>query len=306
MDCRLEAVVVPLSSERENSRAFHEERTLLRIERREALVHLDLERVAFNLAEVRVDSRVERDRRRDAVFSAEADVALIVRAAPLRRRLTLLVARIGRRRDHFADEPRPELAEGQRRLLLEYPLAGFERWPGDRDAGAAHPPPEENSHVHVSAALEANRLKGHAHLHGVTLRIPAAGTVPHVVHGLIFASRHRVQHVELHAVGVDHQVVGDLPGPKRVEAEAHPVIRPDIVTARDGGLDCGRLGVLALEREIEIVGVVAEPDFCFLWNGRAVQRIVGHPLARLDGPLTPRVFVEDAVDGWRLRQQTRS
>ena len=192
------------------------------------------------------------------------------------------------------------------RLLLEYPLAGFERWPGDRDTGAAHPPPEENSHLHVGAALEANRLKRNAHLYCVTFRVPAAGTVPHVVHSLIFAARHRVQHVELHAVGVDHQVVGDLAGPKRVEADAHPVVRPDIVAARDGGLDGGRVGVLALEREIQIVGVVAEPDFCFLGNGRAVQRIVGQPLARLDRPVTPGIFVEHAVDGWRLRQRTRS
>ena len=82
VDRGLQAVVVALAGEREDARALHEERTLLGEERREALIDFDLERVALDLAEVGVDRGVERHRRRDAVLPAQADVALIVGAAP--------------------------------------------------------------------------------------------------------------------------------------------------------------------------------------------------------------------------------
>ena len=55
MDSRLKAVVVALAGEREDASALHEERTLLGKEGREALVDLDLERVALDLAEIRID-----------------------------------------------------------------------------------------------------------------------------------------------------------------------------------------------------------------------------------------------------------
>lgn len=120
---RLQAVVVALSGEREDAGTLHEERTLLGKERREALVDLDLERVALDLAEIRIDRRIERHGRRDAVLAAEADVSLIVCAAPLRRHLPPFSSRIGCRRDDFANQARPQIAEGQRCLFLEDPLA---------------------------------------------------------------------------------------------------------------------------------------------------------------------------------------
>ncbi len=190
-------------------------------------------------------------------------------------------------------------------MLLEHPLAGLERGPGDRDAGATHPAPEENPHVHVGTALEANRLERHAHLDGVALCIPAPAAVPYVVRRLIFAARHGVEHIELHAVGIDHQVIGELPGAERVEADADPVVGPDVVAARDRGLDGGRVGIVALEREVQVVGVVPDPDLGLLGNCRAVQRVVGLPLARLEWTRAPGIVVEYTVDGWGLRYATR-
>ncbi len=83
MDRRLEAVVVALAGKREDARALHEERTLLGKESRKALVHFDLECVALDLAEIRVDGGIEGDGGSDAVLTADADIPLIVGAAPL-------------------------------------------------------------------------------------------------------------------------------------------------------------------------------------------------------------------------------
>ncbi len=194
-----------------------------------------------------------------------------------------------------------EIAEPERGVLLEHPFARFERGPDDRDARAADATPEEDPHVHVGTALEANRLERHAHLGGVALSVPAPGAVPYVVGRLVFTARHGVQHVELHTVGVDHQVIGELPGAERVEADAYPVVGPDVVAAGDGGLDGGRVGIVALEREIKVVAVVPDPDLCFLRDRRTVERVVRQPLTRLERSLAPCVVVEHTVDGWRLR-----
>ena len=66
----------------EEAHAFHEERPLLGKEDREALVDLDLERVAFDLAEVGIDGGVERHARGDAELAARADVRVVVGVDP--------------------------------------------------------------------------------------------------------------------------------------------------------------------------------------------------------------------------------
>ena len=79
----------------EQAHALHEERPLLREEHREALVDLDLERVALDLAEVGIDRAVERDAGRDAELAAGADVVLVVGRAPRVRGLALLIDAVG-------------------------------------------------------------------------------------------------------------------------------------------------------------------------------------------------------------------
>ena len=74
------AVAAADAGQGEGSGALHEERPLLREEDRVALVHLDLERVALDLAEVGVHRGVDGDRRRHARTSP--------RARPTRRRRT--------------------------------------------------------------------------------------------------------------------------------------------------------------------------------------------------------------------------
>ena len=53
----------------EQAHPFHEERALFAEEDRKTLVHLDFKRVAFDLAEIRVDRRIECDRRRRPYFT---------------------------------------------------------------------------------------------------------------------------------------------------------------------------------------------------------------------------------------------
>src|SRR5262249_19013 len=69
----------------EQTHSFHEERSLFGIKNREALIDLNLERVAFYLAEVRVDRGVKGDIRGDAVLGAQSEVLLLIDRFPLIR-----------------------------------------------------------------------------------------------------------------------------------------------------------------------------------------------------------------------------
>ena len=191
-------------------------------------------------------------------------------------------------------------------MLLEDPLAGFERRPRDGHARAADAPPEQDAHAEAAAAAKPDRLQRHAHLDGVTRLVQPSGAVPDEVGRLVLAAGGAVQHVELHAARVHHQMVRSLPRAERVEAEADPIIRPDVVAARDRRLDPGGLRIVALEREIEVVGVVPDPDFGLLRDRVSMKRVVRQPLAGLERPAPPRVIVQDAVDDGRLRGTLRS
>ena len=98
-----------------------------------------------------------------------------------------------------------------------------------------------------------------ADLDVVALVVDAAGALPDPVRRGVLVPRQRVDHVELNAARVDHQVVGRLAGAERVEAQADPVVAPDVVAAGDRCLDAGRLGVVAAEGEVERVLVVGRP-----------------------------------------------
>ena len=132
----------------------------------------------------------------------------------------------------------------------------------------------------------------------------AAGAVPEPVGRRVFAPGCGIEHIELHATGVDQHVIRDLASAERVEAETDPVVLPDVVAPRDRRLDAARLGVVAAEREIQRVGVVADPHRRVLRHTVAVQRVVGEPVAGGDR-LSPFGFADDPVDTRRIRGGVR-
>src|SRR5262245_66546505 len=85
----------------EQTEPFHEERTLFVKKHREALIHLNLKRVALNLTEVRIDRAVECDVRRDAEFSAQAGIRLARDPIPAVRRGPRFAEWIGSARNHL-------------------------------------------------------------------------------------------------------------------------------------------------------------------------------------------------------------
>ena len=222
---------------------------------------------------------------------------------PLARRDPLLVAREHGGRNQLARRPRLEIREAELGMLLEHPRAWLERRPRHRHAGAADAPPEEDAHLHVGAATEADRLQRQTNLDRVALVVDTACAVPDPVRRGVFVPRQRVDHVELNAAGIDHQMVGRLPGAERVQAQADPVVAPDVVAAGDRRLDAARLGVVAAEGKIERVLVVANPDRGLLRHGIAVQRVVRLPLSRLQRRRRPRIIVQAAVDDRRLAEK---
>ena len=75
MHCSSEVAVATGACDVEESDAFHEEGSLLVKENRETLVGLNLECIAFDLAEVGIDGAFKRDGSGDPVFCAEAHVS---------------------------------------------------------------------------------------------------------------------------------------------------------------------------------------------------------------------------------------
>src|SRR4030095_13292925 len=94
-------------------------------EGREPLVDLYLKGVTLNLAEVRIDGRVERHRRRDAVLHAGAEVASRSDLRPLSADFAALIRRHRRAWNHFQETRLLQLREDRRHVRLEHPLA----WP---------------------------------------------------------------------------------------------------------------------------------------------------------------------------------
>jgi hypothetical protein len=123
------AVAAADAGDVEESCTLHEEGALLREEHREALIHLHLEGVALDLAEIGIDRRVEGDRRRQPELPAEAELAPPIESLPVARGTARLLARVGRARNHFANRSRLQMVEHERRVMLEDPLVGREVGP---------------------------------------------------------------------------------------------------------------------------------------------------------------------------------
>ena len=154
----------------EQAHALHEERPLLREEHRKALVDLDLERVAFDLAEVGIDGAVERDAGRDAELAADADVGVAVGSASTRSRSSrCLVHAVGHARQQLDQPARLQIREQQVRGPIEHPLAGQHLRPRIRHADAADLAEEHQAHPHLVAAREPQRLQRHLDLDDVAV-----------------------------------------------------------------------------------------------------------------------------------------
>ena len=291
-------VALSIAGQVENAGALHEERPLLGEVHREALIHLDLEGVALHLAEVRVDRRVERDRGREAVLRADANVARAIPFPCGRRRADGGLRQRGGGND-LARRNAVQILEGQRGMFFEDPFAGLERGPGHRHACPAHPAPEQDAHAHVVAAPEADSLQRQLDFDDVARIGETSGALPDPVGRRVLVARDRVDHVELDTARVHHEVIARLPSALRVEAQPHPVVRPDVVAPRDRGLDARWLRIVAAEGEIERAVVVRHPDRGLLRDLVAAQRVVGQPRAGWQRRAGPRLVIEHAVDHGR-------
>ena len=296
-------VAVAAAGQREDAGPFHEERPFLAEEGREALVHFHLERVAFHLAEIGIHRGVEGNRRAEADLAAEPDLAAI-RHGPAARRVVRLGSPVGDARQQFARRPRPQIREPQRRMALEHPDARRQRRPRHRHAEAADAAPEQDAHARVRAAAEPDALQRQANFDDVAGGGDAAGAVPDPVGRGILTAGRVVDHVGLHAVRVDHHVIRELPGAERVEAEADPVVLPDVVAPRDRRLDALGLRIVAAEGKVQRIGVVADPDGCLLRHTVPVQGVIGQPVAGHDR-IAPFELADHAVDPRRLRGGAR-
>ena len=218
----------------EEAHAFHEERPLLRKEDREALVDLDLEGIAFDLAEIGIDGGVERHARRDAELAAGADVRVVIgrrpttaptRRAPAARRRSRSAAASTRRR-------------GFRLLKVMCDGRSNTHWPGSisghayEHAGAADLAEEHQAHAHLVAALEAQRLQRHLDLDDVAVAGGLGDAVPHDVRIELLAGCGGVDRVHLAAARIREQVIRRLPGARGIQAHRDPVVVERAVAAR--------------------------------------------------------------------------
>ena len=206
----MRGVALAVAGEVEDAGAFHEERTLLGEEDREALVDLDLERVALDLTEVGIDRRVEGDRRRQAPLHADAEIAAGCRHAPVagasrapgraRTWRDGMTSRVGRggdvgRTPASRASGRPTCPARAPATTTETPTRLTRRQ--NRTPICTSAPP-----------LKRMRLQRQPDLDRVAGVGDAPGAVPHPVGRGVFAAAARVEHVELDAARIDHQVVG--------------------------------------------------------------------------------------------------
>src|SRR5207244_10082363 len=119
--CEEALIAILRAGEREDAGAFHEERSLLRIEHREALVDLHLKRIALHLTEIRMYRGVEGDRLRQANLRAEAESGRVASPGPATGGVQLLIRRKRCRRYHIARWTALQLRHDQRRVFFEHP-----------------------------------------------------------------------------------------------------------------------------------------------------------------------------------------
>ena len=324
--------------------AFEEERALLGVEEREALVGLDLRLVRLDLREVGVVGHVRGQVRRDAVLDAHPQVAerIVVVERPARRveRAEPRAGQLGQDLQVAAlrqvGEPLqdPELRQlprhpaRDRRPRLRLGLAADHA--GDLEAPA---PPALARQRGIAQALERDRHLGRpavldhpparlvervprtvaadAELSGVAQPAAAAARAP----APAAAARARLlrrpaarrapaavgvdQLVALDAVAVHAELVRALLIEKRIEQHRHAVVAADLVPVGPVGPDHPRIGVVDVEREVQVVAVVRHPDLGLFRPGGALHRCDLDEVVDVGRRLPDRV-VEPAVEVGRL------
>ena len=275
--------------------ALEEEGPLLVVKQGVALVEIDLSRVGFDLAEVRVEGAVEDELGGQAVLPRQAEVAPPPSGleGPLLEGARPAVGHGGQKlqervmRDAF-EEQGPRLGQEVRALR------GVEGRERAVLREAADPPLEDDPHLDGLAAPVAEALEREADLDGVAGVIYPPFAIPNDVHRVVFLVALETG-VPLDAERIDVEGVEALVVVERIQVDAGPVVGVDGVPAADRGLDLRRLRVRTAEGEIEIFAVVGIIDD---GPGRHILAVVRVPRleVRFPGGLLPDRVVEVAVD----------
>src|SRR5262249_32014992 len=95
MDAGPHVAVASGARDIKQSHPFHEEGSFLRVEDRKSLIYLNLECIAFHLAEIGVNRGVQSDIRSDSVLRTQARRGFVDKVIPRIRRGSRLVERVG-------------------------------------------------------------------------------------------------------------------------------------------------------------------------------------------------------------------
>ena len=114
---------------------------------------------------------------------------------------------------------------------------------------------EDDAHLHRIVAGEADALERNPHLDGVTLFVDHPGAEPDGVETRVLPPR-CVAGVCLNAQRVDVKGVQRLFVTEGIQVDRDPVVRSDVVSARDGRLDAIRIRIVATKCEVDVFTVV--------------------------------------------------
>ncbi len=299
--------------------ALEEERPQLGEEERVALVGLDLRPVGLDLREVGVEREVGREVRRHAVLHVHAEVGL---------RGVVDVAAVGQPahldggggRQHLQVAAHRQVTQAADRPHLRQLARDAARHRGPdhrlvfRLQGSADLEPPAVLALAARRIAQALERDGHLRRPAVVDDSPARfeqrvpGPVAAPTHGPEAAAPAPQYCVPLDAVGVHREAVGPLLVEEGVEDHRDPVVAPGLVAVDPVGAHLGRVAVVGVEGEIEVVGVVGDADLGPLGRGRALDRVgldeVGHEGRRapdrvVEAPVHVRGLVRpERADGW--------
>src|SRR5262249_39098660 len=173
--------VTAASSHVEESHSFHEKRPLFGIEDRKTLVDLNLECIALDLAEIRIDRSVQRDGRCDAVFGAKSKVRFSGRIIPAIWRCANLVNRVRDTRKQFKNARLLQIRKDEMRVPVEDPQARRNIRPRPRHSHAADASPEKNAHYDFFSATKSDAMKRQLDFDGIAVIQEFARAFPHEI-----------------------------------------------------------------------------------------------------------------------------
>src|SRR5438093_8174238 len=224
MHCSSHVPVATGTCDVEQSDAFHEEGSLLVKENRETLVGLNLECIAFDLAEVGVDGAFKRDRSGDPIFCADAHISFPSSVIPPVQIIARLVDAVRDARYDFEQWRLLQVAEYQMRMPIEDPEAWRNVRPCPRNAGSATVTPEQNPHLHFGSTGKSDRLQRHPHLDDITVGHDFSRAVPYKICFVLFTGCRGLERVHLNATWVREKVICGLAVSCGVETNTYPIV----------------------------------------------------------------------------------